>query len=82
MDENDNPVTRVDDLFSVGTLSERMLVPGNMWQEAWEGCKPIPARRQKRLFNDTKEAEKVGYVAIHPICIIHQGLFNLSLMVK
>lgn len=34
-------------------------MPGNMWQEAWEGAKPIPAKRQKRLFNDTKEAEKV-----------------------
>jgi len=36
-----------------------MLVPGNMWQEAWSNAKPIPAKRQKRLFNDTKEAEKV-----------------------
>lgn len=37
-----------------------MLVPGNMWQEVWESAKPIPAHRQKRLFNDTKEAERVG----------------------
>lgn len=42
-----------------GCLSKRMLVPGNMWQEAWSNAKPIPAKRQKRLFNDTKEAEKV-----------------------
>ena len=70
--KNGNSVTRIDALFSVGTLSERMLVPGNMWQEAWEGCKPIPARRQKRLFNDTKEAEKVGYPSnlYHPLRFI------------
>ena len=80
--KNGNSVTRIDALFSVGTLSERMLVPGNMWQEAWEGCKPIPARRQKRLFNDTKEAEKVGYLTMHLICVIHQGLFNKNLRVK
>lgn len=35
-------------------------MPGNMWQEVWESSKPTAARRQKRLFNDTKEAEKVG----------------------
>ncbi|XP_054718662.1 rab3 GTPase-activating protein catalytic subunit-like [Uloborus diversus] len=41
------------------SLSQRMLLPGNMWLEAWESAKPVPARRQKRLFDDTKEAEKV-----------------------
>ncbi|XP_035231444.1 rab3 GTPase-activating protein catalytic subunit-like isoform X2 [Stegodyphus dumicola] len=40
-------------------LSQRMLLPGNMWLEAWESARPVPARRQKRLFDDTKEAEKV-----------------------
>ncbi len=30
-----------------------------MWQEAWRNAKPVPARRQKRLFDDTREAEKV-----------------------
>ncbi|XP_015922573.1 rab3 GTPase-activating protein catalytic subunit [Parasteatoda tepidariorum] len=41
------------------SLSQRMLLPGNMWLEAWESARPVPARRQKRLFDDTKEAEKV-----------------------
>ena len=36
-----------------------MEVEGNIWREAWENAKPVPARRQKRLFDDTKEAEKV-----------------------
>lgn len=42
-----------------GRLSSRMLIPGNTWQLVWETAKPVPARRQKRLFDDTKEAEKV-----------------------
>lgn len=42
-----------------GELSARMKIPGNMWVEAWETAKATPARRQKRLFDDTKEAEKV-----------------------
>ena len=42
-----------------GQLSQRMQIPGNMWVEVWQSAKPIPARRQKRLFDDTKEAEKV-----------------------
>lgn len=36
-----------------------MLIPGNMWQTTWDQAKPVPARRQRRLFDDTKEAEKV-----------------------
>lgn len=42
-----------------GSLSARMKIPGNMWVEAWESAKATPARRQKRLFDDTKEAERV-----------------------
>ena len=36
-----------------------MNAPGNLWQETWENAKPVPAKRQKRLFDDTREAEKV-----------------------
>ena len=36
-----------------------MEVAGNPWLEAWNNAKPVPARRQKRLFDDTREAEKV-----------------------
>lgn len=42
-----------------GELSARMKIPGNMWVEAWETARVTPARRQRRLFDDTKEAEKV-----------------------
>ena len=36
-----------------------MEIEGNIWKEAWDSAKPVPARRQKRLFDDTREAEKV-----------------------
>lgn len=36
-----------------------MLIPGNTWQTTWEQARPVPAHRQRRLFDDTKEAEKV-----------------------
>lgn len=36
-----------------------MMIPGNTWQTVWKSAKAVPARRQKRLFDDTKEAEKV-----------------------
>jgi len=36
-----------------------MLIPGNTWQTVWTSAKAVPARRQKRLFDDTKEAEKI-----------------------
>ena len=42
-----------------GHLSLRMRAPGNTWQEVWNQAKAVPARRQKRLFDDTKEGEKV-----------------------
>lgn len=42
-----------------GSLSARMQIKGNMWLDVWEAAKPVPARRQKRLFDDTREAEKV-----------------------
>lgn len=42
-----------------GHLSERMKIEGNTWISTWNSAKPVPARRQKRLFDDTKEAQKV-----------------------
>jgi Rab3 GTPase-activating protein catalytic subunit len=47
-------------MYILGELSARMQIPGNMWSEVWHSARPIPARRQRRLFDDTKEAEKVG----------------------
>ena len=37
----------------------RMRQPGGVWREAWSVAEAIPTHRQKRLFDDTKEAEKV-----------------------
>jgi len=41
-----------------GDLSARMKTEGNVWLEVWKCAKPVPAKRQKRLFDDTREAEK------------------------
>lgn len=45
-----------------GQLSERMRVSGNIWRQTWDLARAIPVRKQKRLFDDTKEAEKVNYI--------------------
>ncbi|XP_073401637.1 rab3 GTPase-activating protein catalytic subunit isoform X1 [Dendrobates tinctorius] len=71
-----------------GELSARMKIPNNMWVEAWETARPTPARRQRRLFDDTKEAEKVlHYLAVqkpadltrHLLpCVIHAALLKVK----
>ncbi|NXC20792.1 RB3GP protein, partial [Corythaeola cristata] len=71
-----------------GELSARMKIPSNMWVEAWETAKPVPARRQKRLFDDTREAEKVlHYLAVqkpadlarHLLpCVIHAAVLKVK----
>ncbi|NXK31671.1 RB3GP protein, partial [Piprites chloris] len=81
LDEKGNKVIK-------GELSARMKIPSNMWVEAWETAKPIPARRQKRLFDDTREAEKVlHYLAVqkpadlarHLLpCIIHAAVLKVK----
>lgn len=35
-----------------------MKIPNNPWATTWNSAQPVPAHRQKRLFDDTKEAEK------------------------
>lgn len=42
-----------------GSLGDRMLLPGNPWVEAWNVARPVPAARQRRLFDETREAEQV-----------------------
>lgn len=71
-----------------GELSARMKIPGNMWLEAWDSARPTPARRQRRLFDDTTEAEKVlHYLSLlKPSelmsqllpCLIHAALLKLK----
>ncbi|XP_037136517.1 rab3 GTPase-activating protein catalytic subunit isoform X5 [Syngnathus acus] len=71
-----------------GKLSPRMRIPGNIWVETWENAKAIPAHRQRRLFDDTKEAEKVlHYLEVqkpadlsrHLLpCIIHATILKLK----
>ncbi|XP_072752258.1 rab3 GTPase-activating protein catalytic subunit [Anoplolepis gracilipes] len=47
-----------------GHLSPRMMIPDNPWSTTWASSQPVPAHRQKRLFDDTREAEK----ALHYLC--------------
>ncbi|KAL6427603.1 hypothetical protein ACFW04_008819 [Cataglyphis niger] len=72
-----------------GHLSPRMMIPDNPWSTTWASAQPVPAHRQKRLFDDTREAEKVlhylcskriGQVAqlLLP-CLTHAALHTLSL---
>uniref|UniRef100_A0A8C9YBA7 Rab3 GTPase-activating protein catalytic subunit n=1 Tax=Sander lucioperca TaxID=283035 RepID=A0A8C9YBA7_SANLU len=71
-----------------GELSARMKIPGNMWVETWETARVTPARRQRRLFDDTKEAEKVlHYLAVqkpadltcHLLpCVLHAAILKLN----
>uniref|UniRef100_A0A8B9KMI4 Rab3 GTPase-activating protein catalytic subunit n=1 Tax=Astyanax mexicanus TaxID=7994 RepID=A0A8B9KMI4_ASTMX len=63
-----------------GNLSARMQIPGNMWVEAWETAKATPARRQKRLFDDTKEAERVlHYLAVQKAADLTRHLLPCAL---
>lgn len=59
-----------------GHLSPRMLIEeNNIWVQMWETAKPVPASRQKRLFDDTREAEKVlqflDYRTVAQVCIYY-----------
>ena len=45
--------------FEDGKLSARMTIPSNLWVTSWASAKATPISRQKRIFDDTKEAEKV-----------------------
>ena len=40
-------------------LSFRMMSEGNIWTVLWDQARTVPAWRQRRLFDDTKESEKV-----------------------
>lgn len=42
-----------------GKLSDRMSHPENMWFELWRSVEPLPASKQKLLFDHTREGEKV-----------------------
>ncbi|XP_032690945.1 rab3 GTPase-activating protein catalytic subunit isoform X2 [Odontomachus brunneus] len=71
-----------------GHLSPRMMIPDNPWSTTWASAQPVPAHRQKRLFDDTREAEKV----LHYLCskrigqvaqlllptLMHAALYTLS----
>lgn len=59
-----------------------------MWVETWNNAVPIPAYKQKRLFDDTKEAEKVLHwlSALKPSelvlmllpCLVHAAVLHLQ----
>ena len=57
-----------------------MLQPDNVWIETWQSATPLPVYRQKRIFDDTKEAEKVlhFFANLRP-CELAMGLMPLLL---
>jgi hypothetical protein len=65
-----------------------MLIEGNTWQSVWKTARPVPAHRQKRLFDDTKEAEKVlnflEVITVGKICqltipvLFHNALLKIK----
>lgn len=41
-----------------------MKIPNNPWSTTWNSAQPVPAHQQRRLFDDTREAEKaIHYLA-------------------
>lgn len=65
-----------------------MKIPNNPWATTWNSAQPVPAHRQRRLFDDTREAEKaihylmskdIGEIAqlILPV-LTHAALYTLS----
>ena len=65
-----------------GALSYRLWVRGSIWPELWSTASPIPARRQKRLFDETVEAEKVlSFLSDLPIGRLVVELMPLLLLV-
>ncbi|KAL5292359.1 RAB3GAP1 family protein [Megaselia abdita] len=42
-----------------GALSPRMELPGNSWLVMWDNANPVPARKQKKLFDFNEEASKI-----------------------
>lgn len=71
-----------------GHLSTRMLISDNTWIQMWDSAKPVPSNRQKRLFDDTREAEKVLHyleaTTLSQICelllpvLSHIAIFTLN----
>lgn len=98
-----NPLASVEDFvrwysprdFEDGKLSPRMKAEGNIWIETWNLARPVPARKQKRLFDYTKEAVKVLHfltnvtlnelvrlmlpVTVHSTCVQLERLFTQAL---
>uniref|UniRef100_A0A0N5AJP2 Rab3 GTPase-activating protein catalytic subunit n=1 Tax=Syphacia muris TaxID=451379 RepID=A0A0N5AJP2_9BILA len=54
-----SPNDLIKDEFGVERLSNRMQGDDNIWIETWRDASPQPIKFQKRLFNETKEAELI-----------------------
>lgn len=77
-----------DGMMLSGYLSPRMKIENNPWATTWASAQPVPAHRQKRLFDDTREAEKaIHYLASKRLgqiaqlllpALTHAALFTLS----
>lgn len=54
-----SPRDYIDNEDGTGQLSERMDVENNVWRTTWKEAKPMAVAHQNRLFNESKEAEKI-----------------------
>ena len=56
-------------------LDVHLFVPDNMWNELWESAEALPVSRQKRLFDEGAEAEKVLHwldnVQLDQLLLVH-----------
>ena len=57
--EIDTGLGREKNSYVQGRLSTRIRGSDSTWLQAWRDTESVPSHRQKRLFDDTKEAEKV-----------------------
>uniref|UniRef100_A0AC35GML2 Rab3 GTPase-activating protein catalytic subunit n=1 Tax=Panagrolaimus sp. PS1159 TaxID=55785 RepID=A0AC35GML2_9BILA len=54
-----SPRDYVEEEDGTGHLSERMDMEDNVWRTTWKEARPIAVAHQNRLFNESKEAEKI-----------------------
>lgn len=54
-----SPRDFIEDEDGKGHLSDRMNMEDNVWKTSWESARPASVAHQTRLFNESKEAEKI-----------------------
>ncbi|KAI6647584.1 Rab3 GTPase-activating protein catalytic subunit isoform X2 [Oopsacas minuta] len=82
---NEHPmICRDTTSYVQGKLSTRIRGSDSTWLQAWKDAESVPSSRQKRLFDDTKEAEKIlqFFSTLSPsqlACLIFPNLLQVAL---